>query len=324
MNHRDDLTGTDFGKGKTLKVQRDPWRGTSRAAFGDYVEEYKRQLPRSDGQGEDTEVKTVELNCYDDTSNPTHGYDIVAQRPSVYILRKESTASLPVDTDIKNPYGESVTAIIVFEHSQSGSVEDTLIGARQQIESRWRRLTFYLPRGQISSDDRMALQFEKPVYAHSDFIREMQGRMKDSADAEDPQADWLASTPDEFRKLLNLIQEDLVKPIMNLSDVIYRSVGIRDTRQSLQLGTSMWRLSWIAFIFPPLTFLSGFFGMNVSVFKDDPRIKWHFVSAIALMLLVLFLWYFVKHSLAARRQTPYERGIYEQVYNDFATQHPQL
>ncbi|KAK5285037.1 hypothetical protein LTR16_004804, partial [Cryomyces antarcticus] len=162
------------------------------------------------------------------------------------------------------------------------------------------------------------------MYAHSDIIREMQGHMKDLADVEDPRTEWLAGTSDEFKKLLNLIQEDLIKPIMNPSDVMYRSDGIRDTRQSLQLGTSKWRLSWITFIFLPLTFLPGFFGMNVSVIKDDPSIKWHFVSAVIIMLLVPFLWYFVKHSLAAQRQTPYERGIYEQIYNEFATQHPQL
>ena len=35
--------------------------------------------------------------------------------------------------------------IIIFENSITGSVKDTLIGARQEIESRWRRLSFYLP-----------------------------------------------------------------------------------------------------------------------------------------------------------------------------------
>lgn len=55
---------------------------------------------------------------------------------------------------------------------------------------------------------------------------------------------------------------------------MYKSVEIRDSRYSLQLGRSMWRLSWITFIFLPGTFLVGFFGMNVDTFKDDPSIKW--------------------------------------------------
>lgn len=60
------------------------------------------------------------------------------------------------------------------------------------------------------------------------------------------------------------VQEDLVKPTDSLNDLMYKSVEIRDSRHSLQLNTSMWRLSWITFIFLPLTFIVGFFGMNVS------------------------------------------------------------
>ena len=64
--------------------------------------------------------------------------------------------------DIENPYREvknetdthkyvpdlhsldNGNTIIIFENSQSGSIDDTLIAARQQWESRWRRLPFYL------------------------------------------------------------------------------------------------------------------------------------------------------------------------------------
>lgn len=49
----------------------------------------------------------------------------------------------------------------------------------------------------------------------------------------------------------------------SLNDLVYKSVEIRDSRHSLQLNTSMWRLSWITFIFLPLTFIGTFFGMNV-------------------------------------------------------------
>jgi Mg2+ and Co2+ transporter CorA len=43
---------------------------------------------------------------------------------------------------------------------------------------------------------------------------------------------------------------------------------------SLSLNESLWRLSWITFIFLPLTFLSGFFGMNVDWFSNDPSASW--------------------------------------------------
>jgi Mg2+ and Co2+ transporter CorA len=58
---------------------------------------------------------------------------------------------------------------------------------------------------------------------------------------------------------------------------MYKSVDIRDSRFSLQLGTSMWRLSWVTFAFLPLTFLTGFFGMNVKTFQNSegyPSIWW--------------------------------------------------
>lgn len=48
--------------------------------------------------------------------------------------------------------------IIVFEHCFSGSVDDTLVGARQEIESRWRRLTFYLAREDVATDEALAME----------------------------------------------------------------------------------------------------------------------------------------------------------------------
>lgn len=74
---------------------------------------------------------------------------------------------------------------------------------------------------------------------------------------------------------------DLVRHIL-LNDIrradpwlqMYKSISIRDARQSLELNTSIWRLSWITFIFLPLTFLAGVFGMNVLEFKANPPLKW--------------------------------------------------
>ena len=71
---------------------------------------------------------------------------------------------------------------------------------------------------------------------------------------------WLESSNADMGRISDLIQEDLVKPTANLADLMYKSVEIRDSRHGLQLNTSMWRLSWITFIFLPLTFIVGFFG----------------------------------------------------------------
>lgn len=55
--------------------------------------------------------------------------------------------------------------IIIFENSQSGSIEDTIISARQYWESRWRRLPFYLAyeSHDVSNDDLMALECMKII-----------------------------------------------------------------------------------------------------------------------------------------------------------------
>lgn len=64
---------------------------------------------------------------------------------------------------------------------------------------------------------------------------------------------------------------------------MYKSISIRDARQSLELNTSLWRLSWITFIFLPLTFLTGIFVMNVNELRSNPPLKWYFVVAAPLV-----------------------------------------
>jgi Mg2+ and Co2+ transporter CorA len=67
---------------------------------------------------------------------------------------------------------------------------------------------------------------------------------------------------------------------------MYKSVTIRDSRQSLELNASVWRLSWVTFVFLPMTFLVGFFGMNVDTFENNPSIKWYFVAMGPLVKLL--------------------------------------
>jgi len=90
---------------------------------------------------------------------------------------------------------------------------------------------------------------------------------------------WLKESAEDFKRLSNLIQKDLVKRGNYLLELMYKSVGVRDSGESLRLGASMWRLSWITFVFLPLTFVVGFFGMNVDTFAGSPSIKWYFITA---------------------------------------------
>lgn len=173
--------------GRTFRAQRDPWRGISRTSFGcDYLKHYPSATVKPRGI-----APMFELNHYDDGDKPNYGFDVFVQRLSVYVQLSDGTPGQAVDPDIPNPYDEEAyeeyqrlkrsygnvdaneqrekfvpklktldnsNTIIIFENSQSGSVKDTLIGARQETEARWRRLTFYLPRDDMENDDTLATE----------------------------------------------------------------------------------------------------------------------------------------------------------------------
>jgi len=200
ISDSDDLVGTTFGRyvkyrrperrggkpflsGKSWKTTHDPWRGVSRTSFGlDYLRPCEVDRRADAGSGKPSAGKMMELNCYDDNDNPVYGYDVYVQRISCYIQKKEAVTELP-SPDFENPYQElehneessryvphletldNESTIIIFENSQSGSIQDTLIAARQQWESRWRRLPFYLAyeNHDISTDERMASECMKII-----------------------------------------------------------------------------------------------------------------------------------------------------------------
>ncbi|KAI7630939.1 hypothetical protein KC322_g22914, partial [Hortaea werneckii] len=92
------------------------------------------------------------------------------------------------------------------------------------------------------------LKVNKIMWIHQDLVKQMQSQLRALAEFETEDGegidcpDWLASIPTDYEKLSHSVVEDLVQPTANLSDLMYKSVGIRDSRQSLQLGLSMWRL----------------------------------------------------------------------------------
>lgn len=397
--------------GRTFRTQRDPWRGISRVSFScDYLKHFPRGKVRKIRAG----TKMMELNGYDADELPCNTYDALVQRLSVYVQLSTSTPGSATDPDIPNPYNEedfedyqrlkksygdvdanehkekyipklntldNGSTIIVFESSQSGDVKDTLIGARQEVESRWRRLTFYLSRAETSSDDTLTvecmdyilkdifqalsynwnrflaacenhvgiledkiydnpadesrdqelwsnsalwLKVERLIWKHRDMVDDMRNYLRELASGDPGEGEWLGSTPAELERLTSQCERDIINPTKELADLMYKSVGIRDARHSLQLGLSMWRLSWITFIFLPLTFVCGFFGMNVDTFEGNPSIKWFFITSVPVLVTVLVLWYGVKHSLSTQRQNPLRRGVYENLYQDLATDYPHL
>lgn len=114
---------------------------------------------------------------------PVHGYDVYVQRISCYVQHKQLTAEPPpTDPDITSPYLpesqfeggnndakkeyiprlntlDNGNAILIFDNSHSGTLDETLIPPRQSWEARWRRLPFFLAfesRDLVASDDELA------------------------------------------------------------------------------------------------------------------------------------------------------------------------
>ena len=410
--------GKPFPNGRSWREQTDPWRNVSRTAFGlDYLKTYQTPPPdkrrRTSVFGDKPiDAQMMHLNAWEDTRSP-NGYDVSVQRMSVYVQRNLGPPGrVSPEQEIKSPYArhnaangrwykgddankididylDNSNTVLIFETSASMKMEDCLIQSRADFENRWRRLSFYLRREDVTNDSRLAaqctnmiladvfhglavvwqeflnvaadhvtlledkiyenpadesrapelwtnqaawLKVDKVMYLHQDLVKEMQAHMRELGEVDTEEEDnaidleWLASTPSEYERLAHSVQEDLVQPTANLSDLMYKSVGIRDSRQSLQLGLSMWRLSWITFIFLPLTFIVSFFGMNVDLFGGDgntyPSVGWYFLAAGILMIMVIILWYCVKHSLQRKRQTPYQRGIYEQLFVNLEDRYP--
>ncbi|KAH6838536.1 hypothetical protein B0I37DRAFT_240364 [Chaetomium sp. MPI-CAGE-AT-0009] len=58
----------------------------------------------------------------------------------------------------------------------------------------------------------------------------------------------------------------------------------------------MKRLTWITFIFLPLTFISTLFGMNVNVLDPPPPWWWYLPLALGTMFLCVGIWIIFKRN----------------------------
>jgi hypothetical protein len=97
-SHPQERGGKPVLNGRSFRSQRDPWRGTSRTAFGaDYLRYYDRDTlttPR--------DAKAImELNQYDEGDQPEYGKNVYVQRLSVYVQCGEDG-----EGDMPNPYDE--------------------------------------------------------------------------------------------------------------------------------------------------------------------------------------------------------------------------
>ncbi|KAI5842101.1 hypothetical protein DFP73DRAFT_108798 [Morchella snyderi] len=74
----------------------------------------------------------------------------------------------------------------------------------------------------------------------------------------------------------------------------FNLVSIHEARESVKMSQSMKRLSWITFIFLPLMYVNGLFGMNVDILESNPSWKWYPISAAPFMAFVMLAWLLFK------------------------------
>jgi len=64
------------------------------------------------------------------------------------------------------------------------------------------------------------LKIEKLISLQINTIGEIQNNMRELADDLEPHERWLNHTPNEFKSIETMVQEQLVKPTANLSDLV--------------------------------------------------------------------------------------------------------
>ncbi|CAI6303043.1 unnamed protein product [Periconia digitata] len=86
----------------------------------------------------------------------------------------------------------------------------------------------------------------------------------------------------DFRICTELINEtdSLIQRVTNL-------ISIDEGYRSREQNDSIRRLSWITFIFLPLVFAAGIFGMNVDLFTNDPSWLYYLYTSLIVMCLAL-------------------------------------
>lgn len=75
--------------------------------------------------------------------------------------------------------------------------------------------------------------------------------------------------------------------------VLMSSIAINESQKAITQGARMQKLTYLAFIFVPLSFTTGFFGMNVREFSDDKidiRLWAYIAVPVTVLAIALFSW----------------------------------
>jgi hypothetical protein len=248
-----------------------------------YVQRLSVYIQRNEGPvtlspTDNTEVRNPYMHVAKDPENANGETEHLTRTSSLPVFDKISMQAKVLE---RLSSLDNNSTIIVFESSQTDHPNDTLIQARSEIETRWRRMMFYLSRDDYITDDRLALDcmdlvlkdifkglqaswektlskceehvniledkiYENPadesrapeLWTNSSLwlkieklmslqlaaIGDLQVQMRELAeslnDDDGGKEEWFKNTPRDIGRIAGLIDEELIKPTANLSDLV--------------------------------------------------------------------------------------------------------
>ncbi|KAI4706905.1 hypothetical protein J4E89_008239 [Alternaria sp. Ai002NY15] len=90
----------------------------------------------------------------------------------------------------------------------------------------------------------------------------------------------------DFKRVLAAVNE-LQERVDRLTSIVTSEISIEDSRRGLEENHNMARITWLATIFIPLTFISGLYSMNESVAALKTTYGWYFLTAVPFTLIVM-------------------------------------
>lgn len=115
-------------------------------------------------------------------------------------------------------------------------------------------------------------------------------RLTRLASNHDREADVFKDLREDFKRVRRLLNE-LQGRVDRISDYINSELSIENANQSLEENHSLARLSWLATIFVPATFITGLFSMTEDLASLQTTYKRYFTVALPVTaLIMLFVW----------------------------------
>jgi hypothetical protein len=116
----------------------------------------------------------------------------------------------------------------------------------------------------------------------------------------------------DFRRVLATVNE-LQERVDRLTSIVMSEISIEDSRRGLTESHNMARLTWLATIFIPFSFVASIYSMNEDIVALRATYGWYFATAVPLTLMVMvFGWVAGGGSVTPWRKAdgkPLEKGM---------------